>query len=95
MTIATGLDAGRAAVWVSDDGPGIPDESRDAVFDRFVRLGGTVASGSGLGLAIAREIAELMGGRIELRSRPGSTRFTLVLTADSAVPEPALPARKG
>jgi signal transduction histidine kinase len=92
VTITTGLDAGRASLSVSDDGPGIPDESRDAVFDRFVRLGGTVASGSGLGLAIAREIAELMGGRIELRSRPGSTRFTLVLTADSAVPESAVPA---
>jgi signal transduction histidine kinase len=95
VTLATGLDDGRATLSVSDDGPGIPEESRDAVFDRFVRLGGTVASGSGLGLAIAREIAELMGGSIDLRSRPGSTRFTLVLTADSVVPEPAVPARKG
>jgi signal transduction histidine kinase len=95
VTIASRFVSGQATLSVSDDGPGIPDESRDAVFDRFVRLGGTVASGSGLGLAIAREIAELMGGSIELRSRPGSTRFTLVLTADAAVPEPAVPARKG
>jgi signal transduction histidine kinase len=95
VTIATGLDAGRATLSVSDDGPGIPDEARDAVFDRFVRLGGTVASGSGLGLAIAREVAELMGGSIELRSRPGATRFTLALTADTSVREPAVPARKG
>jgi signal transduction histidine kinase len=95
VTVATGLEAGRAVLSVCDDGPGIPDEARDAVFDRFVRLGGTVASGSGLGLAIAREIAELMGGSIELRSRPGSTRFSLVLAADTGVREPAVPARKG
>jgi signal transduction histidine kinase len=95
VTIAAGGENGRATLSVTDDGPGIPAEARDAVFDRFVRLGGTVASGSGLGLAIARELAELMGGGIELRSRPGSTRFTLVLTADAPVREPAAPARRG
>jgi signal transduction histidine kinase len=95
VTVAAGLASGRATLSVSDDGPGIPEDSRDAVFDRFVRLGGTVASGSGLGLAIARELAELMGGRIELRSRAGSTRFTLVLTADTAAPAPVVPARTG
>ena len=63
VTIAAGGENGRATLSVTDDGPGIPAEARDAVFDRFVRLGGTVASGSGLGLAIARELAELMGGR--------------------------------
>ena len=52
---------------------------RSSVFERFYRLDGAVASGSGLGLAIARELAELMGGRIELESAPGGTRFTLVL----------------
>jgi signal transduction histidine kinase len=91
LTVATGLAGGRATLSVTDDGPGIPDDARDAVFDRFFRLSGTVASGSGLGLAIARELAELMGGAIELRSRPGETRFTLVLPADSKAREPALP----
>ena len=56
---------------MTDDGPGIPEDDRQAVFERFYRLGGTVASGSGLGLAIARELAELMDGRVELESRPG------------------------
>jgi two-component system OmpR family sensor kinase len=41
------------------------------VFERFYRLDGTRASGSGLGLAIARELAEVMGGRIELDSQNG------------------------
>jgi signal transduction histidine kinase len=76
--------AGRATMSVSDDGPGIPADASNAVFERFYRLGGRVASGSGLGLAIARELAALMGGRIELESRPGSTRFTLVLAAEKS-----------
>ncbi len=95
VTVTTGLVVGRATLSVSDDGPGIPGDSHDAVFDRFFRLGGTVASGSGLGLAIARELAELMGGTIELVSGPGETRFTLALAADVTAREPAVPARRG
>ena len=85
VRIAVGRDGGRALLGVGDDGPGIPADLQQAVFERFFRLGGTVASGSGLGLAIARELAELMSGRIELESLPGLTRFTLVLAADPAV----------
>jgi signal transduction histidine kinase len=96
ISLSVGESAGTAALVVEDDGPGIPAESGQAVFDRFYRLGGSIASGSGLGLAIARELAELMGGHLELESRPGSTRFTLVLLADES-PRPAalVPARKG
>jgi two-component system OmpR family sensor kinase len=54
------------------------------VFERFYRLDRSVASGSGLGLAIASELATLMGGRLELESVPGSTRFSLVLPVDAA-----------
>jgi signal transduction histidine kinase len=61
---------------------------QNQVFERFYRLDGTVASGSGLGLAIARELAELMGGRIELDSQNGWTLFTLVLSADVGDREP-------
>ena len=55
------------------------------VFERFYRVEGGLASGSGLGLAIAKELAELMGGRIELDSQNGWTLFTLVLAADADV----------
>jgi len=41
---------------VADDGPGIPVEERDKVFDRFYRGTGAAATGSGLGLAIVRDI---------------------------------------
>jgi signal transduction histidine kinase len=66
---------------VADEGPGIPSDYADHVFERFYRIEGTRASGSGLGLAIARELAELMGGRLELESRPGRTVFRLALPA--------------
>ena len=65
-------------------GPEIPREVHQQIFQRFYRLDGTRASGSGLGLAIARELAEVMGGRIELDSQNGWTLFTLALPADVA-----------
>jgi signal transduction histidine kinase len=74
---------GNARVVVVDDGPGIPPEAQEHIFERFYRLAGAVASGSGLGLAIARELAGLMGGRIELDSCAGRTAFALVLGADA------------
>ena len=64
---------------VEDEGPGIPPEAAERVFERFYRAEGPRATGSGLGLAIAWELATLMGGTIELESRPGLTAFRLVL----------------
>jgi signal transduction histidine kinase len=84
VRVSSALDGGRATLTVADDGPGIPREAAQQVFERFYRLDGTRASGSGLGLAIARELAELMGGRIELDSQNGWTLFTLVLSADAS-----------
>jgi two-component system, OmpR family, sensor kinase len=80
---------GTAVLAVEDDGPGIPPEETGQLFERFYRLGGARSSGSGLGLAIARELAELMGGTLELESRPGATSFALALPAVPARPAPA------
>jgi len=74
-----------ASLIVEDDGPGIPPEHAGHVFDRFYRVDGAHASGGGLGLAIARELAEAMGGTLELRSRGGRTTLTLGLP--TATPE--------
>ena len=56
---------------VLDTGPGIPDEERDKVFDRYIQVSPRTArklGGSGLGLAISKRLVELMGGRIWLES---------------------------
>jgi two-component system, OmpR family, sensor kinase len=73
----------RAELSVVDDGPGIPVDQREAVFDRFYRVEGSIASGSGLGLAIAKELARLMGGSMRLESRAGHTAFTLDLVGEA------------
>jgi signal transduction histidine kinase len=55
---------------VSDDGPGIPAQARERIFERFYRAdAGTV--GSGLGLTIAKAIVERHGGRIWVESDLG------------------------
>jgi signal transduction histidine kinase len=54
-------------VSVEDDGPGVPEEQREHIFERFVRIGVPARAndqGCGLGLAICRSIVELHGGRI-------------------------------
>jgi two-component system, OmpR family, sensor kinase len=73
----------RVALVVEDDGPGIPPEHLERIFQRFYRIEGGQASGSGLGLAIARELAGLMGGTVTVASRPGATTFTLELPTES------------
>ena len=79
VTIRAHRVGDRAELVVEDDGPGIPDGAQEAVFERFYRAEGGVASGSGLGLAIAKELAALMEGAVRLESRPGRTVFTLEL----------------
>ncbi len=79
IVVRTLVDAGRPGIAVEDDGPGIAAEHVDHVFGRFYRAEGGTASGSGLGLAIARELAGRMDGEVQLITRPGLTRFTLLL----------------
>jgi signal transduction histidine kinase len=85
---------GATQLIVEDDGPGIPAEHQAHVFERFYRVDGAMASGSGLGLAIARELAELMGGRLGLVVGDGHTRFTLELPAAEAFPRENEPTRE-
>lgn len=70
-------------VTVDDDGPGIPADRLEQVFEPWVRLTGThERAGHGLGLAIARDLAERDGGRLTLANRPaGGLRATLHLPA--------------
>jgi signal transduction histidine kinase len=56
---------------VVDNGPGIPKEFQDKLFERFFRLPGSDREGVGLGLAITREIVTAHGGSVGLKSTPG------------------------
>ncbi len=68
---------------VSDDGPGIPPEARDRVFERFYRVDrarSRETGGTGLGLSIVKHIVQSHGGKVWLESEPGrgaTFRFTL------------------
>lgn len=63
---------------VRDEGPGIPPDERETVFQRFTR-GATSAGGTGLGLAIARWAVELHDGVIEVADSPSGCRFAVVV----------------
>lgn len=52
---------------VADNGPGIPPEEREKVFERFYRINGTSGNGSGLGLAIVREVANAHKARVTIQ----------------------------
>lgn len=54
---------------VADDGPGIPEDERTRVFDRFYRGAATDEEGSGLGLAIVQTVVQNLGGEIRLAGR--------------------------
>jgi two-component system OmpR family sensor kinase len=77
--------AGRdAVVEISDDGPGVPPEMREQIFDRFVRGAGPADTagrgGSGLGLAIVRAVAASHGGSVEAaESESGGALFRIRL----------------
>jgi len=92
VVLACRVRAARVRIEVRDTGCGIPADRRDDVFREFVRLDqGTHrrASGLGLGLAIVARLAELLGTRIELRSRVGRGSlfaFELPRGAPGAVP---------
>jgi signal transduction histidine kinase len=75
---------GEARFWVRDDGPGIPLQDQEAIFERFQRRTGSGrSSGAGLGLSIVRAIAEAHGGRVKLRSSPGAGAiFTVIVPVE-------------
>lgn len=77
------------ALSVTDDGPGIPPEARQSVFDRFHRLAGQNSEGSGLGLSIAARIAERHDARITLDAGPAGKGLSVAVQFPvSARPKP-------
>ncbi len=86
LTVRAGRAPGFLEVEVADTGPGIPEDERERIFDRFWR-GRTSAGvpGSGIGLATVKSLVERHGGWVAVDSRPGAgARFTFTWPVASA-----------
>jgi signal transduction histidine kinase len=69
-------------VYITDDGPGVPYEDWEAVFQPYVRVDRARSRGSGIGLFAARRLMEAMGGRVWLEANGyGGSRFVVALPA--------------
>jgi signal transduction histidine kinase len=88
MAVTLSEADGRATFTVDDDGPGVPDERREEVFERFRRLSGSReehGSGAGLGLAIVAETVARHNGTVTVDDSPlGGARFVVTLPLRAA-----------
>jgi len=86
IRVSTGDGIDGVTLIVEDDGPGVPQELRASVFERFVRGAGDRGGSFGLGLAIVQAVATSHGGSVELQDRPDGkpgARFVVRLQAFS------------
>ncbi|MFT3775450.1 MAG: GAF domain-containing sensor histidine kinase [Minicystis sp.] len=82
VTLEAKADAEYVTFTISDEGPGVPDEMKNAIFDKYVQIGGLNAnrSGQGLGLTFCRSAVEAHGGRIWVEdNQPTGTRFCFTI----------------
>ena len=81
----TGVD--EVAFYVKDTGPGIPQEEQERIFDAFTQGSRQGGKGIGLGLTISKELATLLGGRLDLHSSPQEgTTFRILFPAGLIAP---------
>lgn len=82
ITIRVGTREGQLLVEIEDEGPGVPDELREEIFNRHSTGGRGGAGGTGLGLAIVRSLTTAVGGSVWAEAAPGGgARFCCVLPA--------------
>jgi signal transduction histidine kinase len=80
------LHEGVVQLGVSDEGPGIPDEWRERIFEPYARRDTHTARGSGIGLYAAKRLGESMGARLWCEpARPHGARFVVALPAAVAI----------
>ncbi len=93
VTVAIGRGHGRVVATVSDNGPGIPPENLETIFERFYTSrpkGAAFGGNSGLGLSIARQIAEAHGGTLQATNRTGPDGAVEGAIFILSLPEPVL-----
>ncbi len=80
------ISAGKVELWVQDDGPGIPPEARERIFERFYRVDrarSRETGGTGLGLSIVKHIVQAHGGEVWVKSEAGQgAAFYFTLPAE-------------
>lgn len=93
VVLSATAKGGEVVVTVEDDGPGIPAEMRDKIFERFTRLdpSRTPSGGAGLGLSLVKAFAKLLQGdvRAEASSLGGAAFIVTLPAAAAGVPRPA------
>ena len=91
---ASMVQPGQVEVFVRDDGPGIPPDALERVFERFFRVDKARSreqGGTGLGLSIVKHIVQGHGGRVWAKSEPGhGTTFYFTLSQDASAQQPSL-----
>jgi len=84
LKIRTDWNEPNVCIKISDTGPGIPEEIQSQIFDPFFTTK-SIGKGTGLGLDIVNKIVARHSGRIDLKSKPGNTEFTITLPAVEAI----------
>lgn len=79
ITVSIAIQENQWVVAVEDNGPGVPQEESELIFERFHRVAVSEEEGAGLGLPIAREIAHMHGGEVRLCERFPGARFEIHL----------------
>jgi signal transduction histidine kinase len=86
ITLDWGLIEGQVRIGVSDEGPGIPEEWRERIFEPYARRDTHTARGSGIGLYAAKRLGESMGAHLWCEpARPHGARFVVALPAAVAI----------
>lgn len=86
VRVGASVDEASVRIWVEDEGPGIPPDERERIFEKFCRGEASAAStsGTGLGLAVTREIVRFHGGRVWVEDvTPHGARFVVSLPLES------------
>lgn len=90
ITVGSEIAGDRARVWVEDQGPGIPNEERQRVWEPYVRLtreAEASTGGSGIGLSVVRELVGLHGGRTRAETGPGGRGARIVFELPLSAPD--------